>query len=291
MPAMSAATPPAPAPETDAWPTCQWDALSTRDFSARADTALLARTVAVLPLGATEQHGPHLPLGVDAAITRGIVQAAQQRWAQQPPAQRPPVLFLPLQAIGFSPEHAAFAGTLTLSASTIVALWNDIGASVAASGVQRLLLFNSHGGQTSVMDIVARQLRQAHGLLTYSSSWYQLPRSQAPQAQTSAHEARFGIHGGEEETSIMLHLHPEQVCMAQAQHFRTSAEQRAQRYRILGNGHSAKMGWMMQDYNRQGAAGNALAASAAKGELLVQQAASELLALAQEISALDWPMA
>lgn len=270
------------------WPTCDWDALGSGHF-ARASSGLLDATVAVLPVGATEQHGPHLPLCVDAAITTGIVAAARRQWMAFAPDKRVPLLFLPLQPVGFSPEHASFAGTLSLSIETILGLWRDIGARVAASGVRRLLIFNSHGGQIAVMDIVARQLRQQHRMLTYSCTWHQLPRSSELQALEDPHEQRFGIHGGEEETSMILHLHPELVDMQQAQNFASTAQDRAQRYPILGNGRSAKMGWMMQDYNPEGAAGNALAASAEKGALLVENAATQLLALVGEISDLPLP--
>ncbi|THU00252.1 creatininase family protein [Lampropedia puyangensis] len=271
------------------WPHWRWDALSTRDFQARADTALMARTVAVLPLGATEQHGPHLPLCVDTAITEGIIDAMQVHWHAQPENTRPPLLILPTQAIGFSPEHASFAGTLTLSATTILALWNDIGAGIAASGVRRVLLFNSHGGQVSVMDMVARQLRQQYGLLVYSCSWFNLPRTEEIEALSNAHEDRFGVHAGEDETAIMRHLCPEWVAMEHAQHFASTSEQRAAQYDLIGNGKSAKMGWMMQDYNRQGAAGNAAAATAEKGQLLVENAARQLLTVVGEISQLPLP--
>lgn len=271
------------------WPHHRWEALGTRDFAERAGSALMQRTVAILPLGATEQHGPHLPLGVDSAITHGIVEAALATLQAQPPVERLPALFLPLLPVGFSPEHASFAGTLTLSATTVLALWHDIGASVAAAGVRRVLLFNSHGGHVAPMDIVARQLRQQHGLLTYSSSWFQLPRSAEIEACSHAAEDRFGVHAGEDETAIMLHLHPEWVAMQHASHFRSTSEQRAARYPILGNGRSAKMGWMMEDYNPQGAAGNAAAATADKGALLVNNAAHQLLALVREISELPLP--
>src|SRR6478609_1288870 len=114
-----------------------WAELTTRDFAALDP----ARTVAVLPLGATEQHGPHLPLGVDTCLVEGIVDAALPQLPQDLP-----VLFLPTQAIGLSPEHARFAGTLTLSAETLIRLWKDIGAGVARAGVRKLVLFNAHGG-------------------------------------------------------------------------------------------------------------------------------------------------
>ncbi|KKW69046.1 creatininase [Lampropedia cohaerens] len=286
------ASPPLP-PSQDAepafWPHHRWADLGTRDFQLRQGTQLLRRTVAVLPLGATEQHGPHLPLMVDSAITDGIVACALQRLQAMPQAERPPALFLPLQPVGYSPEHASFPGTLTLSANTVLALWRDIGASVAAAGVRRLLLFNSHGGHVAPMDMVARELRRAHGLLVYSCHWFNLPRGDAPALQTSAWEQRFGVHAGEEETAILLHLHPELVDMQQAAHFRSNSETRARAYPVAGNGRSAKLGWMMEDYNACGAAGNAAAATPEKGQALVDNAARQLLALLQEISTLPLP--
>ena len=138
-----------------------WAELRSSDF-AHLDPA---PTVAVLPVAAIEQHGPHLPLNVDTALVDGVVTAA----LPHVPADVP-VLVLPTQQVGLSPEHEAFAGTLTLSPATVIALWTELGACVARAGVRKLLLFNSHGGQVSVMDIVARELRARHGLLVYSAS-------------------------------------------------------------------------------------------------------------------------
>jgi creatinine amidohydrolase len=137
-----------------------WADLATTDFAHLA----LDRTIAVLPVAATEQHGPHLPLSVDTELVNGVVQASLAHL----PADLP-VLFLPTQAVGFSPEHARFAGTLTLKTDTIVRLWTDIGESVAATGVRKLVLFNAHGGQVSVMDLVARDLRARLDMLVYGA--------------------------------------------------------------------------------------------------------------------------
>ncbi|RYY92338.1 MAG: creatininase family protein, partial [Comamonadaceae bacterium] len=161
-----------------------WADLTTRDFEALDP----ARAVAVLPLGATEQHGPHLPLGVDTRLVDGIVAAALPLLPADVPA-----LFLPTQAIGLSPEHARFAGTLTLSSETLIRLWKDIGAGVARAGVRKLVLFNAHGGHVGAMDVVARELREAHDLIVYSVSWFNLPLAEA-NAQFSADEHRFGVH-------------------------------------------------------------------------------------------------
>jgi creatinine amidohydrolase len=254
-----------------------WADLSTRDF-ARLDPAA---TVAVLPLGATEQHGPHLPLSVDQTLADGIIAAA----LPQLPAPLP-VLFLPTQAVGYSPEHTGFAGTLTVSAPTLIATWTELGACVAAAGVKKLLMFNTHGGQVSLMDIVARELRTRHGLIVYSCSWWNLPLGDDAMAPFGADEQRFGVHAGDLETSLMLALRPQLVDMAQAKDFPSSSRERAQALPILGDGRSAKLGWAMQDYNPEGAAGNAAAATAGKGAKLLEAAARQLALLLQELSAL-----
>ena len=175
--------------------------------------------VAVLPVAAVEQHGPHLPLSVDATLLQGVIDAA----LPQLPAVLP-VLFLPPQNVGLSPEHIRFPGTLTLSPATVIALWTEIGECVARAGIRKLLLFNGHGGQVSVMDIVARELRTRCDLIVYSASWFSLPLPEAVAGQFSAQEHRFGIHAGEIETSMMLHLAPATVQMAQAQNFRSTSQ-------------------------------------------------------------------
>jgi creatinine amidohydrolase len=253
-----------------------WSQLATRDFSALEP----ATTVAVLPLGATEQHGPHLPLCVDSALVDGIVSATLPLLAVDLP-----VLFLPTQQIGLSPEHARFPGTLTLSAETLIRLWSEIGAGIARAGVRKLVLFNAHGGHAGAMDIVARELRAAHGLIVYSTSWFNLPLGEAG-AQFSADEHRFGVHAGEMETSMMLALAPAQVDMSAARDFDSTSRQRAADYPILGNGRSAKFGWAMEDYNPEGAAGNAAAATAEKGRSLIEASAAQLAALLAEVSRL-----
>jgi creatinine amidohydrolase len=258
-----------------------WAELTTADF-AQLD---LSRTVAVLPVAATEQHGPHLPLSVDTDLVDAVVQASLAHL----PASLP-VLFLPTQTVGLSPEHARFPGTLTLRAETVIRLWTEIGESVAASGIQKLLLLNAHGGQVGVMDIVARDLRARLGMLVYSASWFNLPLldagGQDVNAQFSAHEHRFGVHAGEIETSMMLALKPERVRMDKAQNFHSTSADRAASLTVLGNGRSAKLAWQMQDYNPLGAAGNAAAATAEKGRTLVSAAGKGVAALLVELAGL-----
>ncbi|HPH14206.1 MAG TPA: creatininase family protein [Burkholderiaceae bacterium] len=258
-----------------------WADLTTREF-AQLDPVC---TIAVLPVAATEQHGPHLPLSVDTVLADGVVAATLPHLPYDLN-----VLFLPTQAVGLSPEHMQFPGTLTLKAETVIQLWTQLGESVARAGVKKLVLLNSHGGQVGIMDIVARDLRARLGLLVYSVSWFNLPLLDAQgkdvNAQFSTEEHRFGIHAGEIETSMMLALNPQRVQMAQAQNFHSTSKDRAEKFSILGNGKSAKLGWQMQDYNAAGAVGNAAAATAAKGQAVVDAAGRSLAKLLAEIGQL-----
>jgi creatinine amidohydrolase len=269
-------------PHTMTNPSRLWADWTTRDFAQAQADGTLANTIAVLPVAATEQHGPHLPLCVDSALVDGVIAASLLHLAADVPA-----LFLPTQTVGLSPEHAAFPGTLTLKAETTIRLWTDMAESVAASGVKKLVILNSHGGQVGVMDIVARDLRARLGMLVYSVNWFGLPltgpKGEDVNALFTAHEHRFGIHAGEIETSMMLALQSRNVDMALAQNFVSSSEGRAKRFAILGNGKSAKLGWQMQDYNPAGAVGNAAAATAEKGRAVLDAAGRALAALLAEV--------
>lgn len=258
-----------------------WADLSTADFAALDR----ARAIAVLPVAATEQHGPHLPLSVDTDIVNGVIAAALPHLPADLPA-----LFLPTQAIGFSPEHTRFAGTLTLKAETLIRVWTEIGECVAASGVRKLVLFNSHGGQVGALDLVARDLRARLGLLVYSVNWFNLPLTDPDgrdvNERFSAAEHRFGVHAGAVETSLMLALAPGRVRQDRARDFRSTSQDRAERFATLGNGRSAKLAWMMQDYHPEGAAGNAAAATAEDGHALLDAAGRALAGLLGEIDRL-----
>ena len=276
---------------TDKSSSYYWSQWRTTDF-ANLDKS---RAIAVLPLAATEQHGPHLPLSVDTDIVDGVVQAAGQQLQTLNASSvstrgAVPVLFLPTQNIGLSPEHAAFPGTLTLRPETLIRLWTDIAESVKAAGIHKLVLLNSHGGHVGAMDVVARDLRARLGMLVYSVNWYQLPlldaEGQDLNQMFSAQEHRFGVHAGEIETSAMLALNPSAVRMDKAENFHSSSEDRAAAFPILGNGRSAKLAWQMQDYNVAGAAGNAAAATAEKGAALLAAAGLSFAKLLLEIDQL-----
>jgi creatinine amidohydrolase len=239
----------------------------------------------VLPVAATEQHGPHLPLNVDTTIVDGVIRAALDHLPADSQA-----LFLPTQAVGFSPEHAAFPGTLTLKAETVLRLWTELAECVAAAGVRKFIIFNAHGGQSNFMDIVARDLRARLGMMAFSVNWYAMPLLSAQgedvNALLDAKEHRFGIHAGQMETSLMLALTPHLVDMSVASDFESSAQSRARDYEMLGNGKTAKFAWQIQDYNESGAVGNAASATAQLGQQALQAAGQALARLLVEMEQL-----
>jgi creatinine amidohydrolase len=237
-----------------------------------------SRAVAVIPLGATEQHGPHLPLSVDAQIVNTIVKRAVEHLSEHDP-----ILVLPTQAVGLSTEHIAYPGTLTWSPELVMRSWTELGECVARAGIKKLLFFNAHGGHQGLMDVVARELRQRAQMIVYSCSWYQLPMNPAVSGLFSQEEHRFGVHAGAIETSMMLSIDPEHVKPELFQNFTSRSQERSKRFTVLGNGQSAKLGWHAQDYNPLGATGDASAASLDKGEQLLNEAASGLKQLLLEL--------
>lgn len=176
-----------------------WQSLTTIDF-AELD---VERTVAVLPVGAVEQHGPHLPLATDSAINAGIVAATLPRLGDDVCA-----LVLPAASVGHSIEHEDYRGTLSIAAENLLRVWLDLGRNVATAGIRKLVIFNTHGGQRALVELAAVRLRVEHAMLVARTSYTVFG---APEGLFSADEWRHGIHGGEIETSLMLHLHPELV--------------------------------------------------------------------------------
>jgi creatinine amidohydrolase len=253
-------------------PRRRWQDMTTDDFRSLD----LERVIAVLPVGAIEQHGPHLPLWVDACINQGVL----ERTLELMPAELPATV-LPMLPVGKSDEHVAFPGTLTLSAHTLGRLWTEIAESVARAGVKKLVLFNSHGGQPQVMEIVARDLRVRLGMLAVAYSWY---AAGVPQGLFTDEEVRFGIHGGAVETSIMLHLRPDLVRMDRAENFVPLMAGMAQGgYRALSPTGPGRLAWQAQDLNPAGACGDATLADAERGRQLVEHAARALVELLEEV--------
>ncbi|HEY4134903.1 MAG TPA: creatininase family protein [Alphaproteobacteria bacterium] len=240
------------------------------------------RTVAVLPVAAIEQHGPHLPLSVDADINAGVLASALDRI----PADLP-VLLLPPQLVGYSLEHTAFPGTLSHDPETLQRAWVEIGVSVRRAGLRKLLILNSHGGQPQVTGIVARELRAAQRMMVVTAATFGLG---LPDGLFPDDELRHGIHGGAVETSLMMHLRPDAVRRDKIAGFPSAAAKVETAHKLLRlESETVQVGWMTQDLNAQGACGDARLATAEAGQAILGHMAAKLAALLAEISA--YPLA
>ncbi len=250
-----------------------WHDMTTDDFVGLDPE----RTVAVLPVAAVEQHGPHLPVQVDSAINAGIV----ARMVEILPDDLP-VTVLPQQAVGKSNEHLRFPGTLTLSAETLMRVLVEVGECVHRAGLRKLVLFNSHGGNVQILEIVARELRVRHDMMVTALAW---PALGKPEGLYPEEEGLYGIHAGANETALMLHLRPDLVKMDKAQDFRTLMQDvKEAQYRELTILGRISVGWMAQDVNPHGAAGNATLARAEDGKALLEHAARRFVDLLREVS-------
>ena len=237
------------------------------------------RWIAVLPLAAVEQHGPHLPLGVDTYIAKAYLARVQTLL----PADLP-VTFLPVQRIGVSAEHLSFPGTLTHSAATAMAAWTELGESLARAGVRKLVLVTSHGGNVAVMESVARDLRTRLGMLAVTVGWH---RFGYPDGAFSAEEKKHGIHGGDIETSLMLAGRPDVVHMGNAPNAVPATVAMAKEFKWLGAYRPAGFAWLTQDLHPTGAVGDATRASAAKGEAALAHGAAAFVELLRVIDRFD----
>jgi creatinine amidohydrolase len=233
--------------------------------------------IAVLPIAAVEQHGPHLPLGTDALIATAYLDRVRARL----PAELP-VSFLPLQSIGTSEEHRAFPGTVSVSATGVIGVLIDIGASVHRADVRKLVIINSHGGNASALQIAARRLRVELGMMVVHASWFDFGY---PEQTFTAVERAHGIHAGEIETSILLASYPALVRSDRAEKFESQGEVIAREFRRLRM--EDRLAWMTQDLHPSGAVGDARNASAAKGEAALAHGASAFVELLEEVSRFD----
>jgi creatinine amidohydrolase len=238
-----------------------------------------ARCVAVLPLAATEQHGPHLPTGTDALIAHGVLAEA----ARHAPEDLDVVL-LPVVDVGASLEHRRFAGTLTVSAAQLIDTISAVAEGVARAGLEKLVLVSSHGGNISAMQAAALELRARHSLLAVTLTFARLG---LPFGLVDEEEQLYGVHGGLIETALMLHFRPDLVAMDQAADF-PSLQRRlsegAGRLRAYG---PIGFGWLAGDLNPAGATGNAAGATPALGAAIAAHQAAAFVALLEEIAAAD----
>ena len=237
------------------------------------------RWIAVLPLAATEQHGPHLPVGTDVMIAEAYLARVRELLPDSIPAT-----FLPVQPVGISTEHVGYPGTLTLPTEVALKSWMALGECVARAGVRKLVMVTSHGGNSAAMTLVAQDLRANCRLLAVTTSW---PRLSAAEGLFSAEELRHGIHGGAVETSIMLARYPDAVREDKIADFHPASIAMEQEYRWLSTQRPAPFAWQAQDLHPSGAAGDATQASAEKGERLLDHGARAFCELLAEIDKFD----
>ena len=254
-----------------------------RDWTAidwtKVDGDAAARWIAVLPLAATEQHGPHLPLETDVMIGQAYLARVREYLPDATPAT-----FLPIERIGISTEHVDFAGTQTLSTEAALRQWKAIGESVARAGVRKIVIVTSHGGNAAAMTLVAQELRAYHRMLAVTTSWF---RFGTPAGLFPAEELRHGIHGGAVETSIMLARYKEHVRLDAIADFRPRSIAIEKQYRWLSAQRPAPFAWQTQDLHPSGAVGNATLASPEKGEALLDHGARGFVELLDDVDKFD----
>ncbi|MGY6586879.1 MAG: creatininase family protein [Wenzhouxiangella sp.] len=251
----------------------EWTSLTTCELKQLANQDPLA----IVVLGAIEQHGPHLPLSTDLDIGQGLCRAAL---ANLQPAR--PVLVMPPLAVGASEEHQSFAGTLSVSGVQMVSLIEALGESVARAGVRRLLLLNAHGGNVAAMNLAALSLRRRFEMLVVKANYMAMA---PPDGVLAAEELRCGLHGGQAETAMMLALHPDKVRLDKLEDF----DYGPQANPSLGPEGEAAWAWLAEDLNRAGVTGQASQANSAQGQVLVEHYARALRRVIEDSLGLRWP--
>jgi creatinine amidohydrolase len=249
-----------------------WAELKSSEFEALDPNA----TIAVLPVAATEQHGPHLPVTTDTAIADGMIKTVLARLPDHLS-----VLFLPIQMIGKSNEHLRSPGTITYSAENLIRIWLEIGESVHRAGLRKMVIANSHGGNIEVAGIVARELRVRLNMLVATTQWRTFG---LPPGIYADFDTRHGIHAGDIETSLMLYFRPDLVDMGKAKRFSSKGEDMEREYKYLRPIGPHAFAWIAQDLNPDGALGDASAASAEKGRLTAEHQADAFIAFLRDVT-------
>jgi creatinine amidohydrolase len=240
-------------------------------------TRLSERSIVVQPLGAVEQHGPHLPFNTDLVVAADVADAVVDEYGDELD-----LWLLPPLAYTKSNEHAWSAGTVWLSATTLLAVLDDIGRCVAQLPAERLVFLNGHGGNSALINVANRELRLKYGLKTFLAH----PGLPADQGGASpASELGMGVHGGLDETSLMLHLRPELVELPLG--VRNVPERLAENRHVRFGGR-VSFGWLSDDFGPDGLIGDPTGATAERGKELFEgsvRATGEALA---EVAAFDF---
>jgi creatinine amidohydrolase len=249
-----------------------WGELTSREF----ESLNAEKTIAVLPVAAIEQHGPHLAVSTDTVIANGMIGEVVKRLPDDLD-----ILILPTQAIGKSNEHLRSPGTITLSAETALRTWVEIGEAVSRAGLKKLVMVNSHGGNVDVIGIVARELRVRLNMLVVACAWR---RFGLPPDLYTDEEASVGIHAGDVETSLMLHFRPDLVRMEKAANFAPATIAIAKEFTQLRPTGFTAFGWIAQDLHPSGAAGDASRGTAEKGRLTAEYQALKFIDLLRDVT-------
>lgn len=238
--------------------------------------------VMIQPIGAIEQHGPHLPLAVDSAIAQAVVGKALYNLDSTIPAYAMPTLYY-----GKSNEHWHFPGTITLTAQTLIALLMEVGESLYRAGFRKWVLLNAHGGQPQVMEIVARDLHQQHeDFLVFPLFVWRVPNV-AGELLTEK-ELELGIHAGDAETSLLLSILPEQVKLDQAV---AEYPHGLPENSLLSMEGSLPFAWTTRDLSRSGVLGDPTTASQEKGDRILESLAAGWVQTIQDIHRFQQPQA
>ena len=230
--------------------------------------------VIIQPVGAIEQHGPHLPVAVDAAISLGVLGKALEQLDSTIPAYALPCLYY-----GKSNEHAGFPGTISLSANTLLAVITEMALSLYASGFRKLVLMNSHGGQPQIMEIAARDLHQQHqDFAVFPLFTWRVPHNAGE--LLTPQEREYGIHAGDAETSIMLALLPQQVDMSQAvQEYPQGLPQDS----LLDMEGNLPFAWLTKELSQSGVMGDATVATKEKGDRILKSVANGWVRVIEDV--------
>jgi creatinine amidohydrolase len=248
-----------------------WGDFTTEEFKGLDPESVIA----VLPVSAIEQHGPHLPVSTDFSIMNGMLRTVA--------AMLPDDLdirVLPVQPVGKSNEHIRAPGTLTIEATNLIRTWQDIGDSIARTGLRKLVIVNSHGGNEEVMGIVAREMRVRHSMLAVKTSW---SRFGSPAGLFSDVNGRYGIHGDDYETSMMLHFEPHLVRMEKADLFRSRVQDAEEEFALLKHTGTQAFAWMAGDLNDAGVVGESAKATAGKGSAAARHQAEGFITLLRDV--------